>query len=84
MQVVHAYNFETFDPFAAGLHADPNWYNARGKDAQHSDVLSDMVVHMLLNQICTKYAAQPNLWKRRARPSGRGPPPRPCALCLLR
>ena len=51
-QVVEANGFEVFDPFPAGMHSVRSWYDGSGSDVQHSDVLSDLVTQMLLNQIC--------------------------------
>ena len=51
-RVVEGAGFEVFDPFAAGMHASAKWYDSSGKDNQHSDVLSDVVLQMLLAQIC--------------------------------
>ena len=51
-EVVEAHGFEVFDPTAALMHASPSWYDLAGKDALHSDVLSDTVTQMLINQIC--------------------------------
>lgn len=57
-EVVEAAGFEVFDSFPATLHAVPNWYDMNGRDNQHSDLLSDMVVHLLLNQVCHPSAMQ--------------------------
>ena len=51
-EVVEAAGFEVFDAFPATAHVQPNWYDLNGKDNQHSDIVSDLTVHMLLNQIC--------------------------------
>ena len=56
-EVVEGAGFEVFDAFSAALHAMPQWYDEGGRDNQHSDVLSDLVTQMLLNQICA--APQP-------------------------
>ena len=51
-EVVEAAGFEVFDAFPATAHASNTWYDMNGKDNQHSDILSDLTVHMLLNQVC--------------------------------
>lgn len=51
-EVVERAGFEVFDPSPALVHAQPNWYDLNGKDALHSDTLSDLVTQMLINQLC--------------------------------
>jgi hypothetical protein len=51
-EVVSAAGFEVFDPFPATMHARMHWFDKGGRDLQHSDVLSDLVTQMLLNQLC--------------------------------
>lgn len=65
-RLVEAAGFEVFDPWAATLHAAPNWFDplptARGSRRQTShgleyeihsaEALSDMTTQMLLNQLC--------------------------------
>ena len=51
-EVVERAGFEVFDPFPLGLHAQYRWYDQNRKDMQHSDVLSDLLTQMLINQIC--------------------------------
>ena len=33
-------------------HAAAGWFDQGGRDALHSDAVSDLVVQMLLNQLC--------------------------------
>ena len=56
-EVVEAAGFEVFDAFPATAHIHPTWYDMNGKDNQHSDIVSDLTVHMLLNQVCHPSAA---------------------------
>ena len=51
-QVVEANGFEVFDTFPATQHASPAWFDLKGKDALHSDALSDLVTQMVINQLC--------------------------------
>jgi hypothetical protein len=51
-QVIEEAGFEVFDPFPASAHAISSWFDKNGKDNQHADVLGDLVVQMLLNQLC--------------------------------
>ena len=57
-EVVERAGFEVFDPTPALLHAQPNWYDLNGKDALHSDTLSDLVTQMLINQLCADDAIE--------------------------
>ena len=57
-QVVEAHGFEVFDPFPASLHGLRQWFDNHGRDVQHSDVLSDLVTQMLINQICGPASTQ--------------------------
>jgi hypothetical protein len=57
-QVVEAFGFEVFDPFAAGLHAPASWYNDHG-NSNHADVLSDAITQQLLNQLCANDRKEP-------------------------
>ena len=51
-EVVEGHGFEVFDPSVALIHASPQWYDLNGKDALHSDPISDLITQMLINQIC--------------------------------
>ena len=51
-QVVEAAGFEVFDPFPLMFHSASSWFDKGGSDSLHSDVLSDLVTQMLINQIC--------------------------------
>ena len=51
-EVVEAYGFEVFDAFPATQHAPPSWFDERGEDAIHADVLSDMTTQMFINHLC--------------------------------
>jgi len=70
-EVVEAAGFEVFDAFPATAHIHPTWYDNNGKDNQHSDFVSDLTVHMLLNQVCHPDAAA--RFKQGTNPSRRGP-----------
>ena len=70
-QVVEAAGFEVFDAFPATAHLRPTWYDMNGKDNQHSDTVSDLTVHMLLNQICHPSAAA--RFKQGSNPPRKGP-----------
>ena len=70
-EVVEAAGFEVFDAFPATAHIHPTWYDNNGKDNQHSDFVSDLTVHMLLNQVCHRNAAA--RFKQGTNPSPRGP-----------
>lgn len=81
-EVVEAAGFEVFDTFSAALHALPEWYDEGGKDNQHSDVISDLITHMLLNQLCGRepHPTSPEAERQappaqRANPETRAPPP---------
>ena len=64
-EVIESRGYEVFDPFPATLHAHPKWYDLQGRDALHSDVLSDLITQMLLNQVCEDDVIKP---KRPQRP----------------
>ena len=51
-EIVEGHGYEVFDPFPATQHADHRWFDLNGKDSLHSDVLSDLVTQMLINQLC--------------------------------
>ena len=51
-EVVEAHGFEVFDPTQALVHAEPQWYDLNGRDALHSDALSDLITQTLINQLC--------------------------------
>ena len=53
-KIVEGSGFEVFDTFPAFLHANGGWFDNGGRDALHSDVLSDLVTQMILGHICGK------------------------------
>ena len=70
-EVVEAAGFEVFDAFPATAHALNTWYDMNGRDNQHSDILSDLTVHMLLNQVCNPSIAP--MTKQSTNPPRKGP-----------
>ncbi len=50
--VMGAHGFEIFDPFAVGMSAKKEWYDAGGNDHQHSQRLSEILADSFLTLAC--------------------------------